>query len=264
MENLKLSDKNESVRELQCLLVEWGYRLPTTAFFGEQTQKAGCDFQRSNGLISDGVVDHQTWEALKKIEQLKLKEDDFLRAANMLNVEVEVIKSVQSVETGGRGGFFAPGKPSILFERHIFYRQLKNLNISAEYLTPENSDILSTKPGGYLGGIREYERLERAKKIDLSAALCSASWGLFQIMGFNFKPCGCPSVVDFVEKMSWNEGMQLELFVKFILENGYDSLLRKHDWAGFAKRYNGANYAINSYDTKLKERFDHFTANKKT
>lgn len=43
----------------------------------------------------------------------------------------------------------------------------------------------------YLGGAHEYKRLEIAKKIDEECALKSASWGMFQIMGFNFAYCGC-------------------------------------------------------------------------
>ena len=33
----------------------------------------------------------------------------FQRVADFLGVEVAVVKAVQTVETGGRGGFVAPG-----------------------------------------------------------------------------------------------------------------------------------------------------------
>ena len=38
----------------------------------------------------------------------------------------------------------------------------------------------------YKGDMGEYERLKKALAIHEKAAACSASWGLFQIMGFNY------------------------------------------------------------------------------
>ncbi len=57
----------------------------------------------------------------------------------------------------------------------------------------------------YLGGVHEYKRLELAKEIDGECALKSASWGMFQIMGFNHRLCGCKDVFEFVHSsQSWN------------------------------------------------------------
>lgn len=52
----------------------------------------------------------------------------------------------------------------------------------------------------YLGGASEYKRLEIAKKIDEECALKSASWGMFQIIGFNHLYCGCKDVFEFVKR----------------------------------------------------------------
>lgn len=38
-----------------------------------------------------------------------LIENDFQRVADLLGVEVAVVKAIQTVETGGRGGFVALG-----------------------------------------------------------------------------------------------------------------------------------------------------------
>lgn len=263
MENIRQNDKSELVGELQMFLVKWGYNIPITSFFGNQTHSAVCDFQKQNGFNVDGVIDQTTWMALKNIDKLILCEEDYIRAADLLNVEVEVIKAVKSVETGVGRGFYPTGKPVVLFERHVFYRQLKNRNLNPSDYMHGNEDILSLVSGGYSKGVNEWQRLLRAIKIDEIAAISSASWGLFQIMGFNHKICGCQSLTEFTEKMGWNEGMQLELFVGFIKGCGYDTLLRKHDWAGFAKKYNGANYAINSYDQKLQNRYDYYKLLKK-
>jgi hypothetical protein len=39
--------------------------------------------------------------------------------------------------------------------------------------------------------------------------------------------------------------------VNFIKANQLADPLRRHDWAAFARRYNGPGYTANSYDTKL-------------
>ena len=56
------------------------------------------------------------------------------------------------------------------------------------------------------GGLKEYDRLERARAIHREAADSSASWGLAQIMGFNYQVSGCKSVSEFVEMMTESEG----------------------------------------------------------
>lgn len=50
----------------------------------------------------------------------------------------------------------------------------------------------------YTSGIREYDPWEQACKINREAADASASWGMFQIMGFNYAACGEESVESFV------------------------------------------------------------------
>ena len=50
-----------------------------------------------------------------------LTENDFQRVADLLGIEVAVLKAIQAVEAGGRGGFVAPGRPVILFEGHISF-----------------------------------------------------------------------------------------------------------------------------------------------
>lgn len=72
---------------------------------------------------------------------LRLKEEDFVKSAEALNVEVATVKAVQEVETGGRGGFFAPDRPSILFEGHIFWSQLKKKGENPEDYLEGNEEF---------------------------------------------------------------------------------------------------------------------------
>lgn len=191
------------------------------------------------------------------LEDMYLKESDFQKAATLLNVDVPAIKAVLEVETGNKGGFLTPNHPTILFEGHIFWSQLSKRGHDPAKLQQGNEDILYPKwtKSYYQGGMKEYDRLERARAIDREAADSSASWGLAQIMGFNYGVCGCRDVAQFVELMSTNEGGQLELFVRFLKGNGWDKFLQRLDWVEFARHYNGPGYAQNQYDKRLSDAY---------
>jgi hypothetical protein len=94
--------------------------------------------------------------------------------------------------------------------------------------------------------------LEQARKINREAADASASWGMFQIMGFNYAACGEESIESFVRSMCESEFKQLLLTANFIKKNSQMlQALQAKDWVVFAKCYNGPAYAQNSYDVKL-------------
>lgn len=196
-------------------------------------------------------------DSAQSLASLRLTESDFKHAAELLGVEVAAIKAVLEVETGNKGGFLAVGKPTILFEGHIFWNQLKNRGIDPAKHQKGNEDILYPKwtKTHYQGGLKEYDRLERARAIHREAADSSASWGLAQIMGFNYQVSGCKSVSEFVEMMTESEGKQLELFVRFIKGNRWDGYLRNLDWKEFARHYNGSGYAQNQYDKRLEKAY---------
>jgi hypothetical protein len=81
---------------------------------------------------------------------------------------------------------------------------------------------------------------------------------MFQVMGFHWKLLGYRSAARFVELMNTSEGEHLGAFVKFVDTEGLARFLRKKDWAGFARRYNGKNYRINQYDTRLAKAYEKF------
>ena len=172
----------------------------------------------------------------------KLQECDFVVAAKMLNCEVAAIKAVAEVESAG-GGFLSNGRPKILFERHYFHRLT-----GGEY-SAAHPDISNRNAGGYTSN--EHARLEKAAKLDRNAALQSASWGKFQIMGAHWKALGYSSIQEFINAMYASETEHLMAFVKFVKVNGLSYELQRKDWAGFARGYNGSNYHINKYDQKM-------------
>ncbi len=166
-----------------------------------------------------------------------LSRADFEAVAAELGCEVEAVQAVVEVESGRLGAFAADGKPVILYEPHIFSRRTNRQydashpNIS--YRSWDASKYPRTQEG-------RWQQLRQAYALDPENAIASASWGLFQIMGFNHTACGFPNAKDFVADMCRSEAQQLKAFAAFVRSNNLaDELVRK-DWEGFARGYNGS------------------------
>lgn len=263
MDTIKINSKGSSVKTLQQMLPAHGFQVSPTGTFDEATRQAVIGFQRKYGLDADGIVGYRSWETLffaNRGNDKKLTEEDFKLAARLLDVEPAALKAVKEVESGRYGGFLASGRPVILFEGHIFWSQLKKKGINPENHVKGNEDILYPKwdKSHYKSGEAEYTRLEKARKIDRDAADASASWGMFQIMGFNHAACGEKSVAGFVDMMCRSELHQLLLSARFIRSGGMLPALQQKNWAEFAKRYNGPAYAQNKYDEKLAAAYKKF------
>lgn len=184
-----------------------------------------------------------------------MTEQGFLNAAKILGVPVATIKAVTEVEGRGKG-FLRTGEPIILFEPHIFWKELKKRGIDPNEVLkehPDTADILYPiwKPGLYGPSTSQHGRLQRAVAINRHAALASASWGAFQILGQNYGLAGYDSIQDFITAMYANEDNHLKAFVTYVKKTGLDDELRAQDWAGFARGYNGPSYWKNQYDKKL-------------
>jgi hypothetical protein len=176
-----------------------------------------------------------------------LEEEDFAEAAARIGCNVAAVKAVTEVESRG-GGFDPEGDPKTLFEGHWFHKYTKGI-YSKDY--PHLSYAKWTRKFYGKSWIQEKQRLNEAIELDEEAALKSASWGMFQIMGGNYEDCGFDNVFDFVAAMRDSEAAQLDAFVSFILARDLDHALIKRDWAAFAYRYNGPGYKTNKYDEKL-------------
>lgn len=175
-----------------------------------------------------------------------------------LNVDYPLLLAITQVEANSKG-FVAPNKPVVLFERHIFYKQLKKHGFNVDELTNKYPLLINKTSGGYLGGQRENYRLDMAKQINESCAIESTSFGLFQIMGFHWQILGYSSAQNFEKQMSENELKQTEAFIRFISLKANSKMitaLKAHDYATFARCYNGSNYKKNRYDEKIKEVYE--------
>lgn len=167
-------------------------------------------------------------------------------AALILKCKVSAIRAIAEVESRGEG-FLPNGQPKILFEAHIFSR-LTNRKYDKSH--PHLSSR-TWNQALYKGGIREHDRLAAAAKLDRNAAIMSASWGRFQIMGFNWQACGFQTLQGFINSI-YSDKTGLNAFVGLVLNNPYMRIaLQTLNFARFAELYNGSGYRQNKYDTKM-------------
>lgn len=258
---LKKGDKGDQVLSLQKMLKAAGYDVGTPdGDYGNKTYLAVVAFQKANGLVQDGKAGPKTMDLLdnQPSSHKYLTHDDLVWAADALKCEVASIRAVNDVESKG-SGFLADGRPVILYERHVMARVLKDHGIDEKPYLTSQPGLVNKTPGGYAGGSKEYDRLAKAKQICEDAALESASWGAYQIMGYHWALLGYASVQDFVKDMQTSERKQLEAFVKFIQSQAVLlKAIRAKDWPTFARYYNGADYKKNQYDTKLADAYKEY------
>ena len=182
---------------------------------------------------------------------LALSSGAFQRTVVMLGVKAAELWALLEVETSGCG-FLPDRRPKILFERHVFHRLTEG-----QY---DDGDISDQTPGGYgAEGAHQYDRLQRAMAKDRTEALKSTSWGLGQVMGFNFESVGFADVESMVTAMADTEESQVSAIASFLIDKHLDAALRSHDWATFARGYNGEDYARNQYDAKLRGDYQSFS-----
>lgn len=267
---LRLNDKNCAVKEMQLKL-----GLTADGVFGPATQKAVIAFQKSKGLTADGIAGPATLTALNLTGLeicaapvgvgTKLVEQDYIDAAKLLSkpgkaCEVAAIKAVALVEAKGVA-FLPSGKPKTLWERHWFWKLMVDkslrdrLSLSERdicFKSAKTNEKTAPQIDRYQGGDKEWEFIDRAMKYDANAAMQSASFGMFQIMGFNYKKAGFATVKAYYDSTFRGEREHLMAFVNFIKSEPdlWDALLAK-DWATFAFHYNGAGYKVFKYDTKM-------------
>lgn len=179
----------------------------------------------------------------------KLDDEDFCRAAKRLDCSIAAIKAVAEVESSG-DGFDSQDRPKILFERHKFAKYTGGKYVKT------HPHICNWTAGGYGKSSQQYDRFSEAFMLDPVAAMLSASWGKFQVMGFNFAICGFKSVGEFVDAMKESEGRHLDSFVEYVRHNSLADELKSLNWAAFARGYNGADYKKNNYDRKMADAYD--------
>lgn len=180
----------------------------------------------------------------------RLTNTDIEAAASALRCTTRHIRALLAVESGG-ASFGPEGRPVILFEPHVFHRRTDGR------FSPASFSYARWKALPYPKSQQaRWEQMADAAARNHAAALESASWGLFQIMGFHWKALGYASAGSFAESMKASEAAQLDAMINFVKVNGLDDELRAggtsaDSWRAFARGYNGEGYAANRYHEKL-------------
>lgn len=184
----------------------------------------------------------------------RLDDIDLPKLGHLIGVGEDELHAFLDVETRG-SGFDPQGRPRILFERHIFHKELSSFKDKTLLSRAVSAGLASTTPGGYGPESGQYAKLAKAMRIHPVAALRSCSWGLGQVMGFNHELAGYDTVEAMVLAFMDDEENHLRAAVDFIKNTRLDDELRGHKWAAFAKGYNGPGYQRNRYDEKLANAF---------
>lgn len=189
-----------------------------------------------------------------------LTKEEIIDIADRYDIEPELIMAVDRKESRGSGFYLEDGphkgEVKILFEGHHFRRLTKR---KYDRSHPHLSYLFKDRRQYYRRGQLEFDRLLEAIKLDATAALMSASFGRYQIMGFNFQVLGYSRVQEMVTDFYRGEDRQLDGFISFLKNTrvrGHSLLnhLRNKNFEAFALGYNGASYKVNNYHTDI-ERF---------
>lgn len=268
-------------------------QIDVDGIFGKQTQDALVEFQQKKLLPMSGIADPATWSLLLQpaggtsgatggaAAKPPLSRADILRVLEAkgldTDLEVPLVEAVLQVESSGRG--FVEGEPVVRLEGHKLWQYAEKLKIAPADWTEKGFGLLHKDLSNRFvrRGKAEFNRLIAARKLceqmltkgvppnDLGVikaeqlADLATSWGLFQIMGVNWNLCGAANLQTFVEQMSDSEAKQLELFLAFLQQHrGGKALeaLRNRQWATFAEIYNGRDFRVNAYDTKLESAYE--------
>ena len=172
--------------------------------------------------------------------------------AERWDCEAGAVLAVIEIESGGRITARVNGRdePVIRFEGHVFDRLLP-----ASHRARARAAGLAHPKAGRVRNPRSqgarWRLLDRAIAIDRIAALSATSWGLGQVMGFNWRALSYGSVDALVAEARDGARGQIALMARFVDHAGLASALKARDWRRFARRYNGPAYARHGYHTKL-------------
>lgn len=178
-----------------------------------------------------------------------------IAAANSHGIRPEALLALIQVETAGHS-FENDGKtPTLLFERHVCYREAEKAGCLAPFVRAGLAIPHWNRATQYKDEATSAERLvliAKARNINVEIANRSASWGIGQTMGFNAPSLHYASATAMIEAFATLEG-QLDGLIRELTVNHIIQPLNDGQHATVARLYNGSGYAQNHYDTRLAE-----------
>lgn len=197
------------------------------------------------------------------VDKPQLHSRSSLVAASLrLQCDLATIMAVSTVEAGPYGAFLPTGEPVVLFEPHWFSRltggrhDWKKVPVSVGLHDPLTARwrVISRPqwtPGTYGPVSVQHRRLSYAATLDRDAALKSASWGLYQVLGVNHVRAGHPTIQSFVNAAYRDVDAHLDMFVSYVLSDPRLAVAIRHrDWKTVTKLYNGTGQ-VDYYASRL-------------
>lgn len=152
------------------------------------------------------------------------------------NIPLARLLAFIEVESGGRGFDPKTNKLILQFESGVFYKAT-GIARSKDNNWAWDENVVDVQS-------KEWEAFNEAfLKIDKVKAMESTSWGLPQIMGFNYKQAGYNSVGEMLDDYKRGELQQVVSLIKFIQNSPklYKAVLEK-DYEQIAAIYNGRHH----------------------
>ena len=227
---IRRGSRGEEVRSLQAFLIELEF-LPEgddDGIAGKRTELAIRAYQASKGLVADGVVGPNT-ARIARSDGWNYTDAALAHqkaAALELGLPLEVVQTIEAVESGGRPN-------AMRFEPHVFLRKRPDLSDEIPFTVgPRGYSVTRSEP--------DVGAFERAFLLDPKAATESTSFGLYQVLGGHLiKLYGSPEVgvdtflsepirVSYQLLASWFKASPRALRAAADL-----------DWRALARRYNG-------------------------
>lgn len=175
-----------------------------------------------------------------------IKLTDCISVADELGLDPKVILAVANVESRGDLNAF-------LYEPHVFSR-LTMHRFDEGY--PEISYPVWDRNRYPKTKLARQIQFDKACQIEPLKAFESASWGLFQIMGFNYMYCGYVSALVMSTDLRAGIPQNVTALGKIIRTMRLVETLKAKEWDKFARVYNGPGYKLNHYHLKLANAFE--------
>lgn len=183
--------------------------------------------------------------------------DAFGRLGKQYNLDPALVGAVIMTESSGQALVDVGGQmvPIIRWEGHYFDKYVPT------HLREEARKLKLASPKA--GGIKNpedqaarYSLLHRAMKLDAAAALMSISIGIGQVMGAHYKALGFATPQEMFEYNCQGYDAQADVMMRYNVAFDLVDELERHDFTGFARGYNGKNFAKGGYHLTLKRWFE--------
>lgn len=236
--------RGDLVKLWQDFLISEGFlRGKSDKIFGNGTAAATAAFQLAHGLRGDGVVGHYTLLAARKegFSMITARDSELANAAGLNHPAIIVaFRQVESL-----------GDPrATRFEPHVFLRARPDLRGKVPY-TPDPKYNYSTKRKE-----TDWKAFSHAFELDAEQAVKSTSWGSYQVLGGHLLAL-YPNPLQAVEIFQLQpEKISDEIVVAWFKANPLAvQAANEQKWDLLAKYYNGRNYAVHGYHTRLAAAF---------